>query len=118
MSTKSTIAGHEGTGDEPSWHLYEECFEEGVVYLQLDGVHIEELATREKGSGALLVVRLPVVTAEQLGLHSTVSPERWASAAKGFDPTPEGLENLGRFIAASKDQQGEQPATPQSSDGP
>lgn len=72
MSTKVTLTHHEG---EPSWHLYEEIFEPGVVYLEVRGVSVD-LTTREAG-GADVVLRLPLETAKQLGLHTNVPPERW-----------------------------------------
>ncbi|CAJ0893301.1 hypothetical protein [Ralstonia flatus] len=78
MSTKATIAHRPSEGDEPAWHLYEEVFEVGVVYLELCGVSAV-LSTRERG-GADVVLRLPIETAKQLGLHTVVSPERWARA--------------------------------------
>ncbi|MDR6493174.1 hypothetical protein J2797_003070 [Paraburkholderia terricola] len=87
MSTKVTLAYHHSEQTaEPSWHLYEEVFEAGVVYLELNGVSVE-LQTREQG-GADLVVRLPIETARQLGLHSNVSPERWRSACPGDKMSP------------------------------
>jgi len=49
-----------------------------VVYLELQGVSVE-LRTREQG-GADVVPRLPVATAKQLGLHTSVSPDRWERA--------------------------------------
>lgn len=85
MSTKATLAHHRVEGEEPAWHFYEEVFEPGVVYLELEGVAVE-LRTREFRShdqgGADVVVRLPVSTAIQLGLHSVVPPERWESACR------------------------------------
>lgn len=79
MSTKATLAYHHSEQtSEPPWHFYEEVLEAGFVYLELQGVSVE-LQTREQG-GADIVVRLPVETARQLGLHTNVSPERWASA--------------------------------------
>lgn len=78
MSTKATLVHHEPEGDKPAWHLYEEVFETGVVYLELRGISVE-LTTREQG-GADVVLRLPVETAKQLGLHINVSPERWEAA--------------------------------------
>lgn len=78
MSTKATLAHHDSGTGEPSWHFYEEVFESGVVYLELQGVSVE-LRTREQG-GADVVLRLPVATAKQLGLHTSVSPDRWESA--------------------------------------
>ncbi|MGF6776189.1 hypothetical protein [Paraburkholderia sp. GAS334] len=76
MSTKATLSHHVSTAREPSWHFYEEVFEAGVVYLELRGVSVE-LSTLEKG-GAVVTIRLPVATAEQLGLHTQVHAERWA----------------------------------------
>ena len=77
MSTKVTLAHHHSDeADKPSWHFYEEVFEPGVVYLQLEGVSMK-LRTREQG-GADVVVRLPIETAQQLGLHANVPPDRWA----------------------------------------
>jgi hypothetical protein len=78
MSTKATLVHHDSEGDEPSWHLYEEVFEAGVVYLELRGVSAE-LSTRQQG-GADVALRLPIETAKQLGLHTNVPPERWESA--------------------------------------
>ncbi len=78
MSTKSTIKSHDSKGSEPSWHLYEDVFEPGVVYLRLEGVEAE-FRTREQ-SGADVVLRLPVETAKQLGLNTEIPAERWASA--------------------------------------
>ncbi|WP_156954274.1 hypothetical protein [Paraburkholderia acidipaludis] len=88
MSTKSTLAHHEAEGDKPSWHFYEEMLESGVVYLELNGVNIE-LHTRKQG-GVDVVLRLPVETARQLGLHTAVQPERWnllGSVQRYDDPT-------------------------------
>jgi hypothetical protein len=80
MSTKATLAFHPTEGDEPGWHLYEEVFESGVVYLELRGIGAD-LFTRERG-GVDLVVRLPIETATQLGLPSIVPPDRWKSACR------------------------------------
>ncbi|NWK47558.1 hypothetical protein [Ralstonia pickettii] len=78
MSTKATLASHTSEGNEPTWHLYEEVFETGVLYLELCGVSAV-LNTRDQG-GADVVLRLPIETAKQLGLHTIVSPERWERA--------------------------------------
>lgn len=59
VSTKATLAHRDG---DLSWHLYEEVFEPGVVYLDLNGIPVE-LVTREDG-GADVVLRLPIETAE------------------------------------------------------
>ncbi|AGR72109.1 Uncharacterised protein [Burkholderia pseudomallei] len=75
MSTKATLANNPADDGEPAWHLYKEIFEPSVVYLEVRGVNVE-LHTREQG-GVNLVLRLPVETAEQLGLNTCVPPERW-----------------------------------------
>jgi hypothetical protein len=80
MSTKATLAHHESEGSEPSWHLYEEVFESGLVYLELCGVGVE-LHTQKQG-GADVVLRLPLDTAKQLGLHTNVPPELWKIASE------------------------------------
>ncbi|PRX34382.1 hypothetical protein B0G75_102414 [Paraburkholderia sp. BL18I3N2] len=85
MSTKATLAHHHSDeADMPSWHLYEDVFDPGVVYLQLEGVTME-LRTREEG-GADVVVRLPIGTAKQLGLDTNVPPGRWALACDTDKP--------------------------------
>ena len=53
-------------------------FEAGVVYLELEGVSVE-LRTREQGR-ADVVLRLPIETARQLGLHAGVPPNLWERA--------------------------------------
>ncbi|AST25907.1 hypothetical protein CJO81_17400 [Ralstonia solanacearum] len=58
--------------------MYEEVFESGAVHLELCGVSAV-LSTREQG-GPNVVLRLPIETAKQLGLHTIVSPERWERA--------------------------------------
>lgn len=87
MSTKATLAHHRADDGQPSWHLYEEVFETGVVYLELRGVSLE-LSTRTQGAD--VVVRLPLETAMQLGLHTNVPAERWKQAcdSKGLDLPP------------------------------
>jgi hypothetical protein len=58
MSTKATLAHHHADeAHKPSWHFYEEVFERGVVYLQLEGVSMK-LRTREQ-CGAGLSTHLP-----------------------------------------------------------
>lgn len=85
MGTTGTLAFHQSTGSgEPSWRLYEELFEAGVVYLALDGVSVE-LRTREQG-GADVVVRRPVGTATQPGLHASVPPDLWQRACDAGKP--------------------------------
>jgi hypothetical protein len=85
MSTKATLAQHHSDeADRPSWHLYEEVFEPGVVYLQLEGVAMK-LRTQEKG-GVDIVLRLPIETAKQFGLHANVPPNLWAIACDRDTP--------------------------------
>jgi len=81
MSTKATLAWHGAEDGKPAWRLYEELFEAGVVYLELEGVALDftTLGNMEHGPGTVLL-RLPVETAQQLGLHTCVPPERWKSA--------------------------------------
>jgi len=74
MGTTATLAHHAETG-KPSWRLYEELFEAGVVYLELRGVGVE-LQTLEQG-GAEVILRLPTETAKQLGLHTNVPSGQW-----------------------------------------
>jgi hypothetical protein len=78
MGTHITLAANDGTDSAPSWRLYDEVFETGVVYLELRGVGVE-VQTLETG-GAAVVLRLPVATAEQLGLHTVVPPDGWERA--------------------------------------
>lgn len=84
MSTKATLSHHSSTAGEPSWHFYEDVFEERVVYLELRGVNVE-LVTLAQG-GAAVTIRLPVETAEQLGLHTQVEAEKWARACDQSKP--------------------------------
>jgi hypothetical protein len=104
MSTKLTLACHRAEGDEPTWHLYEEPFESGVVYLELRGVDLE-LETRADPAhgGVNVVLCLPIKTASQLGLQSIVDPERWQRAS---DPNKDerlwhGLEEFDRLRDSS-----------------
>ncbi|KDR26685.1 hypothetical protein BG57_26015 [Caballeronia grimmiae] len=82
MSTKATLAHHESNdASEPSWRLYEEIFETGIVYLELNGVAIDftMLGNVENRPGTVLL-RLPIETAQQLGLHTSVPADKWARA--------------------------------------
>lgn len=91
MSTKATLAlHHSDQPDEPSWHFYEEIFEAGAAYLELRGIGVE-LNTRDR-HGADVVLRLPIATAKQLGLHINVPAERWALACESDKTAP--LERL------------------------
>ena len=81
MSTKATLAHGDSEGGKPAWRLYEELFESGVVYLQLEGVAIDftTLGNMEHGPSTV-VLRLPIETAKQLGLHTTVPADKWERA--------------------------------------
>ena len=75
MSTKSTIRFQPKEGNLPGWQLYTELFEpEAAVYLELEGVQVDlTLIGSPWGQTAgTLLLRLPAVTARQLGL---VAPE-------------------------------------------
>ncbi|HDR8948426.1 TPA: hypothetical protein QDA71_005492 [Burkholderia vietnamiensis] len=78
MSTKSTIRYHHGKGGEPSWHLYEEAFEkDDVVYLELEGVQADIVMIDSAWAKAgTVLLRLPVETAKQLGLQTSVPSEQ------------------------------------------
>jgi hypothetical protein len=81
MSTKATLAHQNSEGGKPSWHLYEEVFEMGVVYLELEGVQVDVVMIDSPWDKAGTVrLRLPVETAKQLGLHTIVPSERWEMA--------------------------------------
>ena len=79
MSTKTTLAHHDAPAGEPSWHFYEDVLESRVVYLELEGVGAE-LSTLG-ASGARVILRFPIETAKQLGLHKLASKRRWEQAA-------------------------------------
>ncbi|OTP72179.1 hypothetical protein PAMC26577_21705 [Caballeronia sordidicola] len=76
-NTKATLAQHDSDAGEPSWRFYEEVFEREVVYLKLKGVDVEVSSTAQ---GNEVTIRLPVKTAEQLGLHTNVRPKLWTVA--------------------------------------
>jgi hypothetical protein len=113
MSTKLTLARHFAEGDEPTWHLYEEAFESGVVYLELGGVNLELETYVDRACGGVnVVLRLPIKTAGQLGLQSVVEPERWQRAS---DPDKDerlwhGLDEFNRLRDSSA--RGDVPASP------
>jgi hypothetical protein len=85
MSTKTTLAYHPAEADKPAWHLYEEIGESGVMYLELQGIGVDmcarEQRPRDQG-GVDHVLRLPIETAQQLGMASIVPSERWESACE------------------------------------
>ncbi|WP_109484193.1 hypothetical protein [Paraburkholderia sp. C35] len=89
MGTKATLAHHESEDGKPSWRLYEELFEGSVVYLQLEGVAIDftTLGNMENRPGTV-VLRLPIETAKQLGMHSVVPAEKWETLCDREKPKP------------------------------
>jgi hypothetical protein len=101
MSTTQTLARHPAEDAPVAWRLYVESFETArVVYLELNGVSVEQLRTRERellseGSGVDVVLRLPIETAQQLGLSSIVPPESWESVCRDKDERiRRGIERL------------------------
>ena len=49
MSTTQTLARHPAEDAPVAWRLYVESFETArVVYLELNGVSVEQLRTRER----------------------------------------------------------------------
>lgn len=78
MSTKATLAQQDSEDGKPAWHLYDEMFEAGVVYLELEGVQVDvTMIDSPWAKAGTVLLRLPVETAEQLGLHTLVPSERW-----------------------------------------
>jgi hypothetical protein len=104
MSTKATLASHFAEGDQPTWHLYEEVFESGVVYLEICGVDLELETRVNRACGSVnVVLRLPIKTASQLGLQSVSEPEQWQRPS---DPDKDegllrGLEEFDRLRDSS-----------------
>jgi hypothetical protein len=70
MSTKSTLKHGRDQTTGQAFHLYEECFEGGHVYLELEGFPFEAASSSmlSKEGPSRLVVRLPNVWAKKLGL--------------------------------------------------
>jgi hypothetical protein len=70
MSTKCTLKHGRDESTGQSFHLYEECFEDGNVYLELEGFPFEAASSAMLYDQAptRLVVRLPTAWAEKLGL--------------------------------------------------
>jgi hypothetical protein len=66
MSTKSSIAYEKDEATGQTFHLYEECFEEGKIYLELTGCSFTASSSPE--GKAQVLVELPVAWARKLGL--------------------------------------------------
>ncbi|MGH9604546.1 MAG: hypothetical protein ACRD3N_02485 [Terracidiphilus sp.] len=71
MSTKSSIRYEFDDASQVGFHLYEEAFDEGNVYLELDGFHFEASSlpdiTYDKGN-LRVVIRFPSEWAKRLKL--------------------------------------------------
>jgi len=70
MSTKVSLKHDCDHTTGQAFHLYEECFEDGQVYLELEGLPFEAVSSAmlSEQSPTRLVVRLPNVWARKLGL--------------------------------------------------
>lgn len=71
MGTTGTLDTYESDDGTTSWRLYEELFESGAVYLELNGVGVELEVTGQ--APTRLVVRLPLDMARRLAA-ANVSP--------------------------------------------
>jgi hypothetical protein len=76
MSTKGTLAISKARPPESSWCLYEELFENEVVYLELTGVRAELLG-HVNWKAASFALHLSTQMAEDLGIASLVEPTQW-----------------------------------------
>jgi hypothetical protein len=76
MSTKSSIAYEKDEATGQAFHLYEECFEEGRIYLELTVCSFTTFSSPE--GKAQVQVKLPVAWARKLGL---VGPDFKSSGA-------------------------------------
>jgi hypothetical protein len=70
MSTKGTLNHEYDQATGQGFHLYEEVFEPGHVYLEVTGVPFEVASSVElSGTGTnRVVIRLPEAWARKLGL--------------------------------------------------
>lgn len=79
MGTTGTLDRYESDDGKTSWRLYEELFESGAVYLELNGVAVELEVTAQ--AQTRLVVRLPLDLARRLAT-AKVTPAQWDDIAK------------------------------------
>lgn len=79
MGTTGTLDTYESSDGKTSWRLYEELFESGAVYLELNGVSIELEVTEQ--AQTRLVLRLPLDMAKRLAT-AKVTPAQWEDIAK------------------------------------
>lgn len=88
MGTTGTLDTYESEDGKTSWRLFEELFESGAVYLELNGVGVELEVTGQ--AQTRLVLRLPLDMARRL-VTAKVDPDKWDDIAKdrtigAFDP--------------------------------
>jgi hypothetical protein len=78
MSTKSSLKYEDDQTTGQRFHLYEEVFDEGNIYLELTGFQFEASSSAElSGNGVpRLVVKLPVAWAQKLGIVSPDIPKQ------------------------------------------
>lgn len=85
MSTKGTITYENDEATGHGFHLYEDCFEDGNIYLELTGFPFEAasgLSIGLHGTNQHLMVKFPVEWAKKLGL---VGPDfRSSVGVSGF----------------------------------
>ncbi|MFM0133334.1 hypothetical protein [Paraburkholderia sediminicola] len=79
MGTTGTLDTYESDDGTTSWLLYEELFESGAVYLELNGVNFELEVTGQ--AQTRLVLRLPLDMARRLAT-AKVTPAQWARSRK------------------------------------
>jgi hypothetical protein len=77
VSTKSSLKYEDDQTTGQRFHLYEEVFDEGNIYLELTGFQFEASSSAElSGNGVpRLVVKLPVAWAQKLGIVSPDIPK-------------------------------------------
>jgi len=79
MGTTRTLDTCESADGKTAWRLYEELFESGVVYLELDVAAVELQVTGQ--ARTRLVVRLPLDLTRRLAT-ANVTPAQWDEIAK------------------------------------
>ncbi len=71
MSTKSSIRSERDNETRTGFHLYEDIFEEGCVYLKLEGIPFEATympVSDEVPANPSVTLRFPMEWAKKLGL--------------------------------------------------
>jgi len=77
MSTKSSLKYEDDQTTGQGFHLYEEWFDEGNIYLELTGFQFEASSSAELSDNGVphLVVKLPVAWSQKLGIVSPDIPK-------------------------------------------